>query len=140
MNVVVWIRFLPMMQISFARNMLMHCISFFSSFPCLIFCYVSLFLFFSLSLVSFLWHLKSLFLPRTTIRRRGSSSSIPDFVRFCDKKARDDFYENFSDQAIHLECQVILSNFPNTPLADVISSQGWASLYEKPSRCPNVLI
>ena len=41
---------------------------------------------------------------------------------------------------IHLECQVILSNFPDTPLPDAFSSQGWASLCEKPSRCPDVFI
>ena len=34
----------------------------------------------------------------------GSSSSFPsDFVQFCDGKARDNFLENFYDQAIHLE-------------------------------------
>ena len=80
---------------------------------------------------------------KNPIHHDSSSSSFPpppNFVGFRDEKARNDFFENFSDRAIHLERQVILSNFPNTPLADVISSQGWASLYEKPSRCPNVLI
>ena len=82
------------------------------------------------------------FVPSKNPIHCGSfSTSFPsDSIRFRDEKARNDFFENFSDRAIHLERQVILSNFPNTPLADVISSQGWASLYEKPSRCPNVLI
>ena len=47
---------------------------------------------------------------------------------------------NFSDRAIYSEHQVILSDFPNTPLLGAISSQAWASLYEKPSRCPDVFI
>ena len=41
---------------------------------------------------------------------------------------------------IHSERQVILSDFPHTPLPGAISSQGWASLCEKPSGCPNVFI
>ena len=37
----------------------------------------------------------------------SSSSSAPsllDLVRFHDKKARDDFFENFSNRAIHSKC------------------------------------
>ena len=45
------------------------------------------------------------FVPcKNPIRRHGSFSSshfIPDFVRFHDEKARDDFFENFSSRAIH---------------------------------------
>ena len=122
----------------------MHCTFPFFSFMCLTFCCnsLSLSLFLSLSrLVSSSWHPKSLFLLKTQfVMIPLHLLSPPNFVGFYDKKARNDFFENFSDRAIHLERQVILSNFPNTPLADVISSQGWASLYEKPSRCPNVLI
>ena len=71
----------------------------------------------------------------------SSSSSFPsDSVRFCDEKAWDDFFANFSDRAIHLERQVILSDFPDTPLPGAFSSRGWASLCEKPLRCPDVFI
>ena len=45
-----------------------------------------------------------------------SSSFPPNSVQFSDKKACNDFFENFSDQLIHSECKVILSNFPDTPL------------------------
>ena len=41
---------------------------------------------------------------KNPIRRRGSSSSsssILDSVRFRDEKTKDDFFENFSDWAIH---------------------------------------
>ena len=70
-----------------------------------------------------------------------SSSSFPSYsVQFLDEKAQDDFFKNFSDQAIHLECQVILSDFLNTPLPGAFSSRGWASLCEEPLRCPNVFI
>ena len=73
---------------------------------------------------------------------RGSSSSSfpPHFIQFRDEKARVDFLENFFDRAIHSKHQVILSNFPDTPLPGTISSRGWASLCEKPLRCPDVFI
>ena len=58
----------------------------------------------------------------------SSSDSIPLHVRFCDEKACQDFSENFSRRAIHLECQVILSDFSNTDLPTVIHNQGWESL------------
>ena len=59
----------------------------------------------SLSLSSFSFFLmatKNYVLSKNPIRRRGSSSSSsapfpPDFIRFHDKKARDDFFENFFD-------------------------------------------
>jgi len=54
--------------------------------------------------------------------------------------AQKDFDENFSDQAIHSECQVILSDFPDTPLPGAFRFWGWASLCEKPSRCPDLFI
>ena len=64
---------------------------------------------FSLSLFSFLLMAPKKFVPsKNPIRRRGSSSSssssapsLPDFVRFRDEKAQDDFFENFSNKAIH---------------------------------------
>ena len=83
------------------------------------------------------------FCPSKNLICRGSFSSsfAPfDFVRFRNKKARDDFFDNFSKLAIHSKRQVILSNFPDTPLPCVFSSRGWASLFEKPSRCPNMFI
>ena len=86
------------------------------------------------------------FVPsKNPIRCRGSSSSsfAPSFldsVRFSDEKAKDSFFENFSDRMIHLKCRVILSDFPNTPLLGEFSFRGWASLYEIPKRCPGVFI
>ena len=87
------------------------------------------------------------FVPsKNLIRRRGSSSSssssssLSNSIRFRDKKAQDDFFENFSDWAIHSECQVILSNFPNTLLPGAFSYQGWDSLCKIPKRCPDAYI
>ena len=78
---------------------------------------------------------------KNLIHRGSSSSSFPhNSVQFYDKKAHNDFFENFFDRAIHSERQVILSDFPDTSLPDAISSRRWASLYEKPSRCPDVFI
>ena len=72
---------------------------------------------------------------------RGSSSSFPsDSIWFRDEKARDDFFENFSNQVIHLERQVILFDFPDIPLLGAFSTRGWVSLCEKPSSCPYVFI
>ena len=68
------------------------------------------------------------------------SSSLPSRDRFHDSKSLKDFDENFSDKAIHLERQIILSNFLDTPLPRAFSSRGWESLHEKPSRCPGVFI
>ena len=78
---------------------------------------------------------------KNSIRRGSFSSSFPhDFVWFRDEKIRNDFFENFSNREIHSERHVILFDFSNTPLPGAISSRGWASLCEKPSRCPNVFI
>ncbi|KAK9988639.1 hypothetical protein SO802_028878 [Lithocarpus litseifolius] len=76
---------------------------------------------------------------KNLISRRGSSSSsslpsVTDRVRFFDVDSQKDFIENFCDRAIHSERQVILSDFPNTPLLGAFSFQGWESLYEKPLR------
>ena len=130
MSVVVWIGFLPMMQFSLARNMFMHChalhfIPFFFPMP---YSPVVSFCFSSLSWLSFLLMATKKSVPsKYPIRRRGSfwfssTHSLPDSVRFRDEKARDDFFENFSDRAIHSECQVTLSNFSDTPLLDAFSS------------------
>ena len=83
------------------------------------------------------------YIPSKNLIRRGSfsSSSFPsNFVQFRDEKAQDDFFENFSDQAINSEHQVILSDFLNTPLPDAFSSRGWPSLCEETLRCPDVFI
>ena len=51
----------------------------------------------------------------------GSSSSFPpSHIRFRDKKAKKDFFQNFQKRGIHPECQVILSDFADTPLLKVI--------------------
>ena len=68
-------------------------------------------------------------------RSDSSSSSIPSFVHFCNEDAQKDFNKNFSDQAIHSECQVILSDFLDIPLPSAFCSRGWASLCEKTLRC-----
>ena len=61
---------------------------------------------------------------RNPFRSWSSSSSdplIPSLhVKFRDEKAHQDFFENFSKRGIHLERHVILSDFSNTPLPDVI--------------------
>ena len=135
-----------MMQFSLAHNMFMHCTSFFSSFLCLI-----LLLCFSVSLLLSLGFIhmapKRSIPSKNLIRRRDSSSSsysfapsLPDSVRFHDEKARDDFFKNFSNRAIHLERKVILSNFLDIPLPSAFISRGWASLCEIPKKCPIVLI
>ena len=52
----------------------------------------------------------------------SSSSNPSNSVKFCDEKAWDVLFENFSNRVIHLECQVILSNFLDTPLPSAFSS------------------
>ena len=84
-------------------------------------------------------------LSRNPLRSGASSSSspsdlTPSQVRFCDDKARKDFSKNFSQRGIHLECQVIPSDFSNTNLPTVIYSRGWESLYGIPVTCPFTII
>ena len=74
-----------------------------------------------------------------------SSSSFdfpvpPLHVWFHDEKIHQDFSKNFSKHGSHLEHHVILSDFSDTPLPDVIHTRGWESLYEIPLRCPIVFI
>ena len=82
---------------------------------------------------------------KNPITRHGSSSSssfsssLPS-RDIHDSKSQKDFDENFSDKAIHSECQIILSDFLDTSLPRAFSSQGWESLNEKPLRCPGVFI
>ena len=61
-------------------------------------------------------------------------------IWFCDKDARKEFSENFSRRVVHLECRVILADFVDTDLPDVIHSQGWESLCDVSITCPSVLI
>ena len=75
--------------------------------------------------------------------RSGASSSSdpsPSTVRFHDDDAFKAFSENFSRRGIHLERQVILSDFADTDLLSVIHSRGWESLCDVPVTCPFVLI
>ena len=116
----------------------------FSSFLCLIFYCDSVSLFslslsLSLSFSLLIITLKKSVSSKNPIRH-SSSSSFYDSVRFHNEKARDVFFENFSDWAIHLKRWVILSDFPKTPLLGAFSFRGWGSLCEKPSRCPDVFI
>ena len=69
-----------------------------------------------------------------------SSDPTPSHIWFCDKDARKAFLENFSRWGIHSECRVILANFANTDLPDVIHSWGWESLCDVPVTCPSMLI
>ena len=54
----------------------------------------------------------------------SSSDPSPSNVQFHDDDAFKAFSENFSRRGIHLECQVILSNFTDTDLPSVIHSRG----------------
>ena len=82
---------------------------------------------------------------RNPLRSWASSSSsffdlTPSHVRFRDDKIRKDFLENFSWWGIHLERQVVLSDFSDTDLPTVIYSRGWKSLYGIPVTCPSMII
>ena len=72
----------------------------------------------------------------------ASSSTDPSLstIRFRDDDAFKAFSENFSRRGIHLECQVVLSDFADTGLPSVIHSRGWESLCDVPVICPPVLI
>ena len=68
------------------------------------------------------------------------SDSTPSHVQFYVEKACKDFSENFSRRGIHLECQVILSDFFDTDLPTVIYSKGRESLCGIPVTCPSMII
>ena len=109
---------------------------------CIFHAYISfLFFLFVLFMMCFLflsqldcaWHLTFVFL--------SSNPPIPPLhVQFCDEKAYQDFLENFSKRGVHSKCHVILLDFSDTPLPDVIHTWGWESLCEIPLRCPTVFI
>ena len=63
--------------------------------------------------------------PRNPLRSGASSfDSMPSLVQFRDDKAHKDFSENFSPHGIHLERQVILSDFFDNDLPTIIYSRG----------------
>jgi len=70
----------------------------------------------------------------------SSSDPTPSHVRLYDDKARKDFTKNFSQRDIHLERQVILSDFSDTDLPTVIYSRGWGSLCDISVTCPSMII
>ena len=84
--------------------------------------------------------------PSQNPLRSGASSSsspidsTPSHVQFRDEKACMDFLENFSRHSIHLECQVVLSDFSDTDLPIFIYSRGWESLCGISITCPSVII
>ena len=103
----------------------MHTFLFFPILSCAVLCSLSL----SLSRIDCAMAPKAhkSTLARNPLQGFGSSSfdpPVPIHIRFCDEKARKDFFENFQKRGIHLECQVILSDFTNTPLPTVIRTQG----------------
>ena len=64
-----------------------------------------------------------------------SSDSTPISLRFHDDDAHKAFSENFSRRGNHSERQVILSDFVDTNLPDVIHIRGWESLCDDPVTC-----
>ena len=70
----------------------------------------------------------------------SSTDPSPFNVWFHDDDAFKAFSENFSRRGIHLECQVILSDFADIDLPSVIHSRGWESLCDVSVTCPLVLI
>ena len=76
------------------------------------------------------------------LRSRASLSSDPTLshIQFRDDDAFKEFSENFSRRGIHLERQIILTDFADTDLPSVIHSKGWESLCDVSVTCPLVLI
>ena len=73
----------------------------------------------------------------------GASSSFdpsPSTIWFRDDDAFKAFLENFSRRGIHLERQVVLSDFANIDVPSVIHSRGWESLCDVSVTCPLMLI
>ena len=64
---------------------------------------------------------------QTPLCSRASSSSsdpTPSHIQFCDEDARKDFMKNFSQRGAHSERRVILADFANNDLPNVIHSRG----------------
>ena len=70
----------------------------------------------------------------------SSSNPTPSSIQFCDEDARKEFLENFSRQGVHSERRVILANFANINLPNVIHSRGWESLCDVLVTCLSMLI
>ena len=79
---------------------------------------------------------------RNLLRSEASPSSdpTPSSIQFHDEDARNNFSENFSQRGVHSECRVILADFVDTDLLDVIHNRGWESLCDVLVTCPFVLI
>ena len=137
----------PMMQLFLAHHMLMHisCIHALS-FLLLVLCCDCVLCFstsFSLSLLGRLRmtpKLKSTLSRNSLHSRTSPSNRTPLHVRFHDEKAYKDFSENFFKCGVHSECHMVLSNFFDTTLSDVIHNRRWESLCEIPMSCPIVII
>ena len=143
----------PMMHLNFACHMFTHFHAYIPYyFYLLILNMFGAFLIASLSLSLSLTYISCILAPkrkpipsRNPLRSRASSSSspsdpTPSHIQFRDEKAKSDFLENFSQRGIHLEHQVILSDFSDTNLPTVIYSRGWESLCGIPVMCPSVII
>ena len=106
----------------------MHTYSFFSSIYLLYLKCFGTFLIVSLSLPLFLLTLvvsmapKRKSTPSQNLLHSGTSlsSDLTPHLRFRDKDAQQAFSENFSRRGIHSERQVILADFADTNLPDVI--------------------
>ena len=70
----------------------------------------------------------------------SSSDPTPSHIRFRDEDTQKDFSENFSRRGVHSKRRVILVDFADTELPDVIHSRGWESLCDVPVTCPSMLI
>ena len=138
-------------EISFACHMFMHfpCIRIIFSLYLLYLKFLGTFLIVFLSLPLFLFTLVVSMTPkrkstpaRNPLHSGASSSSDPTLshIWFRDDDAFKAFSENFSRRGIHLERQVILSDFADIDLLTVIHSRGWESLCDVPVTCPPVLI
>ena len=137
--------------ISFAYHMFMHspCIrTLFSIYLLYLNCFGS-FLIVFLSLPLLLFTLVVSMAPKrksassqNPLCSRTSSSSDPTLshIQFRDEDAQKAFSENFSRWGVHSERRVILANFTDTNLPDVIHSWGWESLCDVSVTCPSVLI
>ena len=65
--------------------------------------------------------------PSQNPLRSGASSSsdpTPSYIWFCDEVARKDLSENFSRRGVNSGCQVILADFTDIDLPDVIHNRG----------------